>query len=157
MDTLFGLPAHALLIHAPIVLLPIAAGVTVALAIKRTWRRRLGWWFPAGVFSIVVMVFLARSSGQAFDEALDGAVDVTRHAELADRTFVLTIVWFVGAVALVALDRRARGSNDRGFAPPTVVASVTAFFAVLATVWLVRTGHEGADLVWRQTTERIFD
>ena len=129
--------------------------MTIALATKPSWRRRLGWWFPAGVFAIVVMVFLARSSGQAFDEALEGAVDVSRHAELADRTLVLTIVWFVGSVALVAIDRRRSGDRSRS-GPMTGLAAATAFFAVLATVWLVRTGHEGADLVWRQTSETIF-
>ena len=41
-DQLFDLPAHPLLIHAPIVLLPIAAILTIVLAFKPAWRRRAG-------------------------------------------------------------------------------------------------------------------
>ena len=41
METLFGLPAHMFLIHAPIVLLPIVASVSVAVAVVPRWRRRL--------------------------------------------------------------------------------------------------------------------
>jgi hypothetical protein len=169
METLFGLPAHSLLIHAPIVLLPIAGVVSVALAVRARWRRSAGWWFPAGVFAIVAMVFAARQSGIAFDAALEGSVDVNRHENLANGTMILTILWFVAAVATVALDRRLdepsvpANTSDasglgvwRGSTVQTTGAVVAAGLAVLATIWLIRTGHEGADLVWRQTSERIF-
>lgn len=167
METLFDLPAHALLIHAPIVLLPIAALATLALAVKRSWRARAGWWLVGGVFAVVVMVFLARGSGQAFDEALDGAVDASAHEDLANTTFLLTLLWFASTATLVALDRRANrdGSVDSGGDTGSVSVSVmrdglavaASAFALLATIWLIRTGHEGADLVWRQTTDTVFD
>lgn len=166
METLFDLPAHALLIHAPIVLLPIAALATVALAIKPSWRVRAGWWFAGGVLSIVVMVFLARGSGQAFDEALDGAVDASVHEDLANTTFVLTLLWLASAAILVGLDRRSTHAggariDDAGSVSLAVIhrsfAVAMSTFAVLATIWLIRTGHEGADLVWRQTTDTVFD
>lgn len=169
METLFDLPAHALLIHAPIVLLPIAALATVALAVKRSWRVRAGWWFVGGVFSIVVMVFFARQSGEAFDEALDGAVDVGAHKDLANTTFLLTLLWFASAATLVGLDRHSNDAGavsiDREGETGSVSVSVirnsfavaASVFALLATVWLIRTGHEGADLVWRQTTDTVFD
>ena len=169
METLFGLPAHSFLIHAPVVLLPIAAAVAVAFAVRSRWRRSAGWWSPAGVFAIVVMVFLARQSGIAFDEALDGSIDVSRHEDLANGTMILSVLWLAAAVATVALDRNlddssvtssATDESDAGAvgvpAIQTTGAVVAAVLAVLATIWLIRTGHEGADLVWRQTSERIF-
>lgn len=167
MEELFGLPAHSLLIHAPIVLLPIVALATVALAVKPTWRARANWWFVGGVFSIVVMVFVTKESGEAFDEALDGAVDVSRHEELAQTTFILTLLWFVSAAALVGYEfvMRRRPAPETLSAqaasaePHQVVvyalAAVMSILAILATVWLIRTGHEGADVVWGTTT--VFD
>jgi hypothetical protein len=119
------------------------------------------------VFTIVGMVFAARQSGIAFDDALEGSIDVSRHEDLANGTLILTLLWFAASVVTVAFDRRAgrlsapataTGDPDRrqGTAFQDAGAAITAGFAVLATIWLIRTGHEGADLVWRQTSERIF-
>ena len=170
METLFDLPAHALLIHAPIVLLPIAALATVALAVKRSWRVRAGWWFVGGVFSIVVMVFSREAVGEAFDEALDGAVDVGAPRGPCEHD--------VRVDAAVVRERGDRWSDsidarptpepfpidregDAGSVSVSVIrhsfAVAASVFALLATVWLIRTGHEGADLVWRQTTDTVFD
>ncbi len=43
MDTLFGLPAHPLLVHIPIVLLPLAAIGVIVMLIKPEWHRRYRW------------------------------------------------------------------------------------------------------------------
>src|SRR4051812_49949248 len=42
LSTAFGLPAHALLLHIPVVLVPILAGVVIALAVRPVWRGRDG-------------------------------------------------------------------------------------------------------------------
>lgn len=169
METLFGLPAHALLIHAPIVLLPIVALVTIAIIARPTWRERLGWWVLASIFSVVVMLYLAKTSGEAFDDAFDGAVDVSRHEELANMTFVLTLLWFAAFAALQIYEAvmRRPATNDLSSAAAespsrqtmvvtTVLGVVVVLLAILATIWLVRTGHEGADVVWGDTTDFLF-
>lgn len=168
MEELFGLPAHALLIHAPIVLLPLVALVTVVLAARPAWRARVHWWMVGAILSVVVMMFLAKSSGEAFNDAFDGAVDVSRHESLANTAFVLTILWFVTYAALIGYEHAMRrndppaslsaGAAESGAAIPAVtygLAAVTSILAVLATIWLIRAGHEGADVVWGQT--QIFD
>jgi hypothetical protein len=43
MDTLFGLPAHPLLVHMPIVLIPLAAIGVVVMLIKPAWHQRYRW------------------------------------------------------------------------------------------------------------------
>ena len=82
-DKLFDLPAHPLLIHAPIVLLPIAAIATVVLVVKPAWRARAGWWMVGSLFVIVVLLFGAKESGEALIAAYDrangaGAVDISK-------------------------------------------------------------------------------
>ena len=39
IDNLFGLPAHPLVVHAAVVLLPMAAIATVVVAAVPRWRR----------------------------------------------------------------------------------------------------------------------
>ena len=151
METVFGLPTHMFAIHAPIVLLPIAAIATVVLAVVPRWRRLVGWWMVGAIALVAVLVFVARRSGEALDDAFDGAVDVSRHADLANATFILTLLWLVTFVALALV-----GRFDAPLAAGYLLSGLTAAMAVLALVWLVRTGHEGTEVVWKATTEDLF-
>ncbi len=158
METLFDLPAHTFLVHAPIVLLPLGAVATAVLAARPAWRRAVGWWPVVGLVVLAVLVFLAKSSGEAFDEALAGAVDVGTHARLGDTTFVLTLVWLGLTAVVVALDRSPAGAADGpgllAQSPAVLAVSVLwVVVAVLSTIWLIRTGHEGARVVWEPTMD----
>jgi hypothetical protein len=174
-DTLFGLPAHPLLTHAPIVLLPIAAFVTIVLAINQRWRRRAGWLLFAGVFVVTILLFAAKQSGESFNDAFDsafgaGSIDIDRHEELGNMTFVLTLVWLAAVLALTVWDvvqRRAATSAAAADRDAEAAVAVNAYVswtlgalasvcAVLATVWLIRTGHEGADVVWSPVVPQLF-
>ena len=41
-DTIDGLPVHALVVHAVVVLLPLALLGTIAIAVRPAWRARFG-------------------------------------------------------------------------------------------------------------------
>ena len=43
MDKISGLPAHPLLVHIPVVLVPLAVLGTIVIAVSRKMRDRLGW------------------------------------------------------------------------------------------------------------------
>lgn len=167
METLFGLPAHALIVHAPIVLLPIAAIATIALAVRPAWRHRAHWWMIGALFSVVAMLFLAKNSGEAFEAALQSG-QVGRHEDLANTTFILTLLWFVAYTALVGYEffqgrnvPSTVGAAGDPVAPVPAVtyglAALSAVLAILATIWLIRTGHEGTNVVWGPTSDQIFD
>lgn len=168
MDEIFGLPAHSLLIHAPITLLPIVALVTVVLAVRSGWRRRAGWWMVGAIGAVFVMLLLARQSGVEFKNAFAGAVDVSKHESLANTTVLLTLLWFVVYAALVGYERfagdtapeRIETGADRGMTHSPAIghglAALAALLAVLATIWLIRTGHEGTTRVWKSTSDSIF-
>ncbi len=166
-DKLFDLPAHPLLTHAPIVLLPIAALVTIAAAAKPAWRARASWWILGGLFVTVVLLFVAKESGEALIDAYDrangeGAIDISTHESLAETTFILTLVWFVVFGALTLLERveRIRTSALQSVAANRaarqVFAVIAAVLGVLATIWLIRTGHEGATSVWGPKVDILF-
>ena len=160
-DEFFGVPTHPLAVHAPVVLVPIAAVVAVVLAVRNDWRQRVAWLMPAAVFVLVAMLFVARESGEAVAEADNVFGDITEHQDLADTTFVLSIVWFSLTVAVAVRDRMVSRdsaatalSADVVATSPrdtiaTMLAVVAALAAVVTTIWLVRTGHAGAESRWK--------
>ncbi|HSU11443.1 MAG TPA: DUF2231 domain-containing protein, partial [Pseudonocardia sp.] len=58
MLTVDGIPAHPLVVHAVVVLLPLAAVATLLVVARPVWRRQLGVWVlllaAAGVFAVPV-------------------------------------------------------------------------------------------------------
>ena len=100
----------------------------------------------------LVATLLAVSSGEAFDEFLDGAVPTARHQELGHQTRLLVVALVLLVAALVLWgrrrDRSTQGdSRNVGRAAVILAAGVIAV-ASAATVWVVMTGHEGARITW---------
>ena len=62
LDSRFGLPAHPLLVHIPVVLIPLGALGAVLMVWPRL-RRTLGWWVCGIVVVAGIATQLAISSG----------------------------------------------------------------------------------------------
>lgn len=151
-DTIFGLPVHVLVLHAAVVLVPMAAGLSVLLValpaaarrfgIQRVWLQRAG----AGVvlldLAALVLVWVAIQSGQELQRRLgSGDPLIQQHAELGDAMLWFAVAMLVATALYVYLLRYSRAV--------TIVASVLVLAtAVSAGVWLVRVGHSGAEAVW---------
>lgn len=153
MLKLFDLPAHTFFVHAPAVLIPLVSLAAAAIALRPEWRRRYGWLVLSGAVATVVATWLAVSSGQAFDEFLDGAVPTARHEQLGQQTMILVVLLAAVVAGLVVWGRRAdrtgdTGGRHRGRRAAMALAALTILLATAATVWVVRTGHEGARITW---------
>lgn len=150
MEQLFDLPAHPLLVHLPVVAVPL---VTVAL----TWwvlvpRKPEGLAPATTVLAVVagVGMLFASSSGEALVEALPylrdepGVRDHIASSESARTWGVLTMVLVVaGFLARRYVDRRPSLSIvGRVVLPLALVASVTT------TVFTVQAGHSGTKARW---------
>lgn len=166
IQSLFGLPAHPFLLHAPLVLVPLLGlAVVGAMLAKPGARRRLTG--PLAVAGVVVLVLLqlAIGSGEALrqsDADARASAEVSAHAGLAD-TLRLTVVAMTGALLVLALlDRGAAGpaAGDAALAPTEAGATdrrrflagtlraVAGAAGAAAIVWTFRTGHTGATAVW---------
>lgn len=151
-ETVFGLPTHAIVVHATVVLLPLAALAVLLHAFWPAARRRLGGATPVLAGVALVLVPMATQSGESLEEAVGHNALVERHAELADGMLPWAIGLFVVAVGLWWLDRRrSRGAEtdvSRARWVP-VVAGVLAVVSVVGTVQqVVRVGHAGAKATW---------
>jgi cytochrome bd-type quinol oxidase subunit 2 len=154
MKTIFDLPAHPLFVHAPVVLLPILAIVAVVAAMRPPVGRKLGVWLPVAALVVFGSVFAAVGSGEALDDELrkspNYALDIKKHADLAETTRLLAFLFLVATAAMWWFGRTpADDEKPQAKAFRTGLTVVTVVFAVLATVWVIRTGHEGARSHWK--------
>ena len=138
-DTVLGLPVHALVVHAVVVLLPLMAIVTAVVACVPRWRVRAAW--PVAVIDagMVATTFVARESGEALQTRLGGQI-AQEHAAIGKNLIWFALAMFVASV-VVAWFR----SSQRA----TVGAVLAVAAGVLAIWWTVRVGHTGSDAVWK--------
>ncbi len=146
VDVIFGLPVHTIVVHAVVILVPLAALATIAVAIRPAWRARwIGWVVVANALA-VVLTYVARESGKK----LYGRLDSIGGAEVADdhRRLGLALIWFVlvffGLSVLAWIAARSEIREPL----PAVVAIVTAVAAAAVLYWVIRVGHSGTDAVW---------
>jgi hypothetical protein len=142
--TINGMPAHPLLVHAVVVLLPLAA---LAVALHAVWpaaARRLGVVTPLLALGALAFVPLTVAAGHDLADSLGGTNPLLeRHEELAEQVLPWAIALAVVAVAQWLIGRRASSLRLR---IPAGVVSIAV--AVVAVVVLVRAGDAGSQAVW---------
>ena len=164
MDTIGGLVAHPLLVHIPVVLVPLAAVGTVLMALRPGLRRSFGMVVVVLAGIGFVGALLASSSGESLEDryvasgqTISGTL--ADHAEMGETAPWMAGLFFLAVTGWVIFCRwRQRAGDDRVTAAvkkPRVVAGALVALALLtgaaASVSVVRTGHSGATSVWEDT------
>jgi hypothetical protein len=149
--TFYGLPLHPLVVHATVVIIPLAALTVVLAAVSSRFR---GWAgpLPAGLSLVgVILVPMSTSTGETLEEHVANTAALHRHTEMAEGLLPWMIGLFVLAVVAYVLQRRA--AADRGPAKAvTVAVSFLAIAAAIGTgVQVARIGHSGAKAAWNDT------
>lgn len=156
MTTIGGLPAHILLVHAVVVLLPLAALLLVAAVLWPRVRQRVA---PAGAAVAVVgavLVPVTTDAGEWLERRVPENALVRAHTELGDTL----LPWAIG-LAVVGLlvatwdlwSTRLPGRREAGplrvrSVPAVVLAVLVLVAAVGTTVQVYRIGDSGARAVW---------
>jgi len=159
-DLINGLPVHALVVHAVVVLLPLACLGTIAIAVRPAWRERYGVLVVACAAVSTVLIPVATSSGEALEKHVGNPGE---HAELGDQLIWFAVPLLVLSLALVWLDRRQRaaegkvttGGSGAGTSSTRMrVVAVLALVAALATsVQVYRVGDSGARAAWQDRVQ----
>ncbi len=159
-DTINGLPVHPLVVHAVVVLVPLAVLLLLASLASTSVRRRAGIVTPLLATAALALVPVATESGESLQGRLGETDLIEAHAELGEGL----LPWMVG-VAIVAwaawwLGRGTRegdesragraGTLGKWFIPLAVVGLVAS---VGAGVQVVRIGDSGAKAVWQSTIQ----
>ena len=162
-DTVTGLPVHVLVVHAVLVMVPLAAfGVVVIAAVPR-WRERYGPLVLAAVTAGLVLVPVATQSGVKLKDRIDAsgvvARQIDRHSDLGALVIWPTLVLWVLTVALVLMSRSASRAVHGGHSVRsarsgrglTMVAVLAVLAAITAGGIVARVGHLGSTAVWSCT------
>jgi hypothetical protein len=143
-DVIFDLPVHALVIHAAVVLLPLAAICVVLLAVVPAWRARYGLPVLALATGGALAALAAHLSGKWLRDQLGYPPESFRHGTLGDDVIWYTLAFWIFTGLLMLLDR-TRGSRGTVM---TVVAILAVVVSVAMTVQVVRVGDAGSRSVW---------
>ncbi|MFC7490191.1 MULTISPECIES: hypothetical protein [unclassified Knoellia] len=160
-----GLPAHVLVVHAAVVLTPLAVIAAIVFAAMPRWRFLTRWPTVALAVVATVATWSARFSGDDFFESRFAALPadspvragIMEHQELGETLSLVTTAFFVVTVLGVALLggpsglASGRGAKERARAGVEVALPVLIVVASVATlVYVVRTGDAGARATWEQ-------
>jgi uncharacterized membrane protein len=152
--TINGIPLHPLIVHAAVVLVPLAAAFALAYALlpKRRWQTRN----PALVLAVVAAgsVWLAAATGDSLKQKLHEHTSIIETHEMwAGRLQAST--WVLAVLVAVAwwsmphhnpLPDKDHRDGVTTLAKPLMVLLPLAAVAVLVLV--VLTGDAGARAVW---------
>ena len=177
-DLINGLPVHPLVVHAVVVLLPLAVLGTIAIALRPAWRLPYGYFVVGAAAVATVLLPVSTSSGEALEERVGNPGE---HAELGDQLIWFALPLLILLVALVVMEwRRARedaavtgtpvnrtgttgtgtagatsastgtttASRGTGSTARTVVAGLAILAALATGVQVYRVGDSGARAAW---------
>jgi hypothetical protein len=170
--TVAGIPAHPLLVHAVVVLIPLATLGALAVAVRPSWGRPYGPLVAAGALAGAVAATLARLAGDQLEAALDVTPSfepvIAQHGRLGLYTVIASWPFAVLATAAAVLARRVTsvpaglsadvrpGAARTGTAArvtAVLAAVLTALAGIVALVFTVLAGHTGSVAVWGHVTQ----
>lgn len=141
---IMGLPVHPLVVHSAVVLVPLVAFSALAMSYWPSFSRRYGK--PVLILAVIAQLslFVAKSSGEAFEERL--GKEVERHAEFGE----IAPLTFIPLLILLFIRWRMDRSGATVGSPRVrrMVSILLALAAILALVYIYLTGHSGAESVW---------
>ena len=151
LDTFFGLPVHALIVHATVVIVPTAAIVVAGAAFWPRFRSWAGYLPLLLGLAALVLVPLSTGSGEALEERVPETALVEQHAEMAEGLLPWVILLVVAGLALAVVRWRERPSAPGNRLPSALMVAVVLVAVVGAvgtTVQIARIGHAGAKASW---------
>lgn len=144
LGMLAGLPLHPLLVHGAVVLVPLVAIGALVMSYLPSFSRRHGKIILGLAIIAQISVFLAKISGEAFEDILNKSVE--KHAELGEIAPFVTIPMVVLIYLRWRMDRSGSTFGSVLIRRLTSVALVVASLTSMVFIFLV--GHSGAESVW---------
>lgn len=142
-----GLPLHPLVVHAPILLLPLAAVGSVIMVARARFTKRFGVVFVMAAWAGALSALLARYTGEELAKTVPA---IAEHVEDGGRLPFIALGFAVVITAFWLFDRGIPGNRPR----PWWLWALAVALIVLAVVMVAATvgvGHSGAESVWGTT------
>lgn len=154
MSTINGLPAHVLLVHAVVVLVPLTAGLLILCALWPAARARLIWLVVVLAVLVTVLTPITVEAGEWFQRQMGSPPMLDEHARLGRQMpyFVAPLLVSAGLLAFVQLRARRKRPLGRGLV--ALIAVIVLVTGGAATWQTVRAGDSGAHAVWNGVVNR---
>ena len=157
MTVINGLPAHALLVHLVVVLVPLTGLLVIVCGLWPAARRgQLLWLTLALATATMILTPITIDAGEwLYDLRTKPSPILREHAERGE-----TMVYFAGAllavaIGLVVLRLIERRSDRRGMVTRIVVGIIVLAVGISSTIQVYRTGDAGAQSVWGGEIARL--
>ena len=174
MTSIFGLPAHPLFAHVPVVLVPLVAIGAVLMCWPKL-RARIGWWVVGILVIAGITTQLAVSSGQDLQEYVRETSLMHDHTRMGENLRPWLLLLFLCLLGVMIIDRvmqqRAAaaldagavaaapapvdGTRDRMRIASTVLLALAVVFSAMSVYWVYEIGHSGSKAVWHDTQVKI--
>jgi hypothetical protein len=149
MTTITGIPAHALLVHAIVVIAPLTALLEILCGFWSAARRRLVWLVLALAAVNLVLTPLTTEAGEwLLSQRGRVSAVLQTHAERGGWMIYISVALFVVAIALAVLHWLENRSDKRRTVANVVVAIVALLVGVSSIITVVQIGDSGAHSVW---------
>ncbi len=143
-----GLPAHPLLVHFLVALVPLTAILAVLCAVWPAARRRLVWLTLALAGFTAVLTPIAAEAGEWLEHQIEESELVEKHAHLGETMIYFALGLLVAAVLLAVVHWRAERHGTSSGVLSAVVAVFVVVASLAAAVQVYRIGHSGAEATW---------
>lgn len=149
LDTVFGLPVHALVVHAAVVLVPLAALGAILMALRPSFSRRFGTLVVIAAAVAAAASFVAKESGEQLAARVGNPEE---HADLGELMPLVAGGLFLVVLVFWLFDR---GIPANKFRPLwlKVLGAVMILASLGALYWTIRVGHTGAVATWSAVIE----
>ncbi len=147
-EAIGGIPLHPLVVHAVVVMLPLAALGVIAIALVPRWRTRFGFLVVAASAVVLAFVPIATSTGEQLQETVPASNRLDDHVEFGGGVIFWAVPLLVLSIALWWFGRRSQAGSPvpRWLNVLVTVAAVVVSLGSMVLIVLV--GHSGAAAVW---------
>jgi uncharacterized membrane protein len=157
MTVVNGLPAHALLLHFMVVLVPLTALLEIVCGLWPAARRGQLLWLTL-VLAVATMVLtpITINAGQWLYDLRTKASPILReHAERGSTMTYFSAALLAVAIGLVVLRLVERRSEKRRAVSHIIVGIMVLAVAISSMVQIYRVGDAGAQSVWGGEIARL--
>lgn len=142
--TINGLPAHPLLVHLVVVLVPLTALAALVVTVWPAAQRKLTFLVPLGALVGLAFVPVTVSAGRSLESTLRITPALQKHADFGGKVLPWVLGLALTTVVQYVVIRRGLG----GRAVLVVVGALEVVAAVGSLVIVVLTGDSGAHALW---------
>jgi hypothetical protein len=157
MNVINGMPAHALLLHAVLVLVPLIALLEIVCGLWPAARRGLVLWLTLllAVINMALTPITINAGGWLFGLRTNPSPILREHAERGSLMIYFSAALLAAAVALAVLGVIESRSDNGRAATRIVVAIIVLAVGISSMVQIYRVGDAGAQSVWGNEIARL--